>query len=126
MEIKPTRNTPYVHLDKKNCILKIKGMSYPEHPGYFFQPILGEVNRCLNYLQDENIAINIALELMNSTSQKYVFFMIKDFINSPNNIVINWFYEEDDEDMEEEGHIFKDSFPKVEFNLIKVKDIKKA
>ena len=41
------------------------------------------------------------------------------------NIVINWFYEEDDEDMEEEGHIFKDSFPKVEFNLIKVKDIKK-
>ena len=63
---------------------------------------------------------------MNSTSQKYVFFMIKDFINSPNNIVINWFYEEDDEDMEEEGQIFKDSFPKVEFNLIKVKDIKKA
>ena len=35
MEIKSTRNTPYIHLDKENCLLEIKGMSYPEHPGIF-------------------------------------------------------------------------------------------
>ncbi len=52
--------------------------------------------------------------------------MIKDFVNSPNNITVNWYYEEDDEDMEEEGMVFKDSFKEIDFNLIKVENIKKA
>ena len=62
--------------------------------------------------------------MMNSTSQKYILFMIKDFVNSPNNIIVNWYYEEDDEDMEEEGMVFQDSFPNIKFNLCKIKDIK--
>tara|TARA_R110000822_G_scaffold36077_1_gene101686 strand:+ start:4741 stop:5121 length:381 start_codon:yes stop_codon:yes gene_type:complete len=124
MKIEKTRNTPYIFLDKVECILDIKGLSYPEHPGYFYQPLLEEINNCLRYLQDEVITINIALEMMNSTSQKYIFFMVRDFVNSPNNIVVNWYYEKDDEDMEEEGDVFKESFPKIQFNLHQVKDIK--
>jgi len=124
MEIKSTRNTPYIHLDKENCLLEIKGMSYPEHPEYFYKPVIEEINGCLHYLQDEDVTINIILEMMNSTSQKYILFMIKDFVNSPNNIIVNWYYEEDDEDMEEEGMVFQDSFPNIKFNLCKIKDIK--
>ena len=64
MKIEKTRNTPYIFLDKVECILDIKGLSYPEHPGYFYQPLLEEINNCLRYLQDEVITINIALEMM--------------------------------------------------------------
>ncbi len=117
--IEPSKNTPYIHLDKRNCRLEIRGLSYPEHPGYFYKPVIEEINGCLNYLQDEDVTIDIILEMMNSTSQKYILFMIKDFVNSPNNITVNWYYEEDDEDMEEEGMVFKDSFKEIDFNLLK-------
>jgi len=123
--IKGELSTPYVKLDKENCTLTIIGKSYPENPSTFYTPLVEEIETCKKDLEKSKITIKIALEIMNSVSTKYLFQVIKEIYESAKETVIDWYYEEEDEDMEEAGENFKSSFPKSNFNLIEVGDLRK-
>ena len=123
MEIHAHSNKPYVKLDKENCIITFKGKSYPEHPSTFYDPIVEELNKCSEHMEGEIITINLALEIMNSVSTKYIYNIINSINKSSKELNINWYYEEDDEDMKEEGHLFENAFKKANFKLIGVSDI---
>jgi hypothetical protein len=69
------------------------------------------------------ITINLALEIMNSVSSKYLYVLIKDINDVAKKVNINWYYEEDDEDMKEEGKIFQSVFQSIDLNLISIEDI---
>ncbi len=126
MEIKASLNKPYIFLDKGKCTLTIKGKSYPEHPGEFYQPILEEIIKCSDYMESSSITIDLGLEIMNSLSTKYIYKIIKEIDDTSKKLTVNCYYEEDDEDMKEEGGMFKSSFPYVEFKLISIEDINKV
>ena len=49
--------------------------------------------------------------------------MSTDFLFNYMKDLINWYYESDDEDMEEEGKIWRSSLKGIEFNMHAVKDI---
>jgi hypothetical protein len=123
MEIRAHLNKPYVKLDKENCIITFKGKSYPEHPSTFYDPIVEELNKCSEHMEGEIITINLALEIMNSVSTKYIYNIINYINKSTKELNINWYYEEDDEDMKEEGYMFKNSFKNSNFNIIPITDI---
>ncbi len=123
MEIKAHLNKPYVFLDKGKCTLTVKGRSYPEHPDEFYKPILEEVIKCSDYMEGSDITINLALEIMNSLSAKYIYKILKEIETTSRTLVINWYYEDDDEDMKEEGMIFNSAFKYAKFHLKEVKDI---
>lgn len=118
MEILAHLNKPYVKLDKENCIITFKGKSYPEHPSTFYEPIIEELNKCSDHMEGEIITINLALEIMNSISTKYIYNIIKSIDESSKKLNINWYYEEDDDDMKEEGYVFKNFFKNSNFNII--------
>ena len=88
MEIEADLNKPYVKLDKENCILLFKGKSYPEHPSVFYEPILKELNNCIDYMDKKDVTINLALEIMNSVSTKYLYNIIKSISESSKQINI--------------------------------------
>ena len=123
MEIQPLSNMPYVKLDKENCTLIIQGRSYPEHPIPFYEPILKELEECHEHMRESTINIKLALEIMNSVSAKYIYYIIKTTYDSSKQINIEWYYEEDDEDMLEEGKLMEQSFPNSNFTLISVEDL---
>ena len=123
MEIESSGNKPYVKLDKENCTLTFKGKSYPEHPAIFYDPIVEELIKCSDYMEGEIITINLALEIMNSVSTKYVYNIINYINKSAKELSVKWYYEEDDEDMKEEGYLFKNAFPNSEFKVICVEDL---
>ena len=125
MIIKEGLNTPYIKLDKESCKLTIIGKSYPEDATLFYTPLVEEIDKCKSDLSKSKITIKIALEIMNSVSTKYLFQVIKEIYESAKETVIDWYYEEEDEDMEEAGENFKSSFPKSNFNLIEVGDLRK-
>ena len=125
MIIKDGLNTPYVKLDKETCTLTILGKSYPEHPSLFYDPIVEEIDKCKSDLSKSSITIKIALEILNSVSTKYLFNVIKELYESAMETKVNWYYEVDDESMLEEGNHLKSSFPKSNFNLISVEDLRK-
>ena len=76
MEIKEGANTPYVKLDKENCVLTFMGKSYPEHPDTFYEPILAEIEKCKESLTNSKITFNIALEMLNSVSDTVALIMM--------------------------------------------------
>ena len=124
MEIKEELSTPYVKLDKKNCTLTFIGKSYPEHPDTFYDPIVEEVEKCKENLTNSNITINIALEILNSVSTKYLFHLVKGLYKSAKETEIKWYYEKDDESMLEEGNYLESLLPKSNFKFISVDDLR--
>ena len=122
MEIKQKGNKPYIHLDEDKCILTIKGASYPEHAGNFYGPILKHIKECLPKIKQNRVTINLAMILMNSVSEKCIFQIVKT-LTEVNELTINWYYEDDDEDMADEGDIWKSSLKNVKFNMHSVENI---
>jgi len=128
MKIEKTNNTPEVIIDKDSCELVFRGASYPENATRFYNPIKEKIIKCFEDLNGSDSSITIICEfsVLNSISTKYIysFFKLSDSFSENNKpIKIKWYYEEDDEDMENEGEIFKDVFKNVEFELLSVDDL---
>jgi hypothetical protein len=122
MKIEQEKNKPYIHLDEVNCILTIKGASYPEHAELFYGPILKHIEECLPKIKQNKVTINLAMTLMNSVSEKCIFQMVNT-LTVVNELIINWYYEDDDEGMEEEGETWRASLKDAKFNMHPIKDI---
>jgi len=68
--------------------------------------------------------VNIQLEYFNTSSSKCildVFKKLEAIHKSKNDVVINWYYEEDDEDMLEAGEDYE-SIIRVPFKMIEIVD----
>jgi hypothetical protein len=68
--------------------------------------------------------VNIQLEYFNTSSSKCildVFKKLEAIYKSGNEVVINWFYEEDDEDMLEAGEDYQ-SIIKIPFKMCEIGD----
>lgn len=122
--IQESPTTPYIKLDSEECTLTIIGKSYPEYSTMFYEPILKEIEKCKDKLIDKKIIIKVSLEILNSISTKYLFHLMKIIYQSSNEMQVSWYYEEDDECMREEGKYFKSFFPKSDFRLIGVEDLR--
>ncbi len=66
--------------------------------------------------------MNVQLEYFNTSSSKCildVFKRLESIVNNGHDVIINWHYEEDDEDMLEAGEDYQ-SIIKVPFKMIEV------
>jgi SiaC family regulatory phosphoprotein len=119
--IEGTPKTPSIKFDAKDGVFEIKGRSIPENSVEFYKP----VNEWLdNYMQVplDKTVVNIRLEYFNTSSSKCildVFKRLETIHRSKHDVEINWFYEEDDEDMLEAGEDY-DSIIKVPFKMIEI------
>ena len=120
--LSPTNNTPEVILDPEG-IIKLTGRLVSENPLDFFNPIEDWINE---YFRNpaEITCVEIGLEYINSSGTKYLFDIIHRITHvylekDEKRFVINWYYEEDDEDMLERGTFFSSNLD-VPFNFIKI------
>jgi hypothetical protein len=99
-----TKGTPRVRL-YPNGEMYIEGRSLPEDPIEFYSEILRWVTKC----ECENVSINIRLEYMNTSSSKelYTFFNYIKRNATIKHAIVNWYYEEGDEDVYEIGREFE-------------------
>jgi hypothetical protein len=122
-ELKETITTPYVLLDANIGKLTFEGRSIPENVIDFFQPILKWIDE---YSKEplSHTEVNFKFEYFNTSSSKRIFDVMKKVeaihINSGQAVTINWYYEEDDEDIFFAGNDYKALITKVDFNLIEV------
>ena len=119
LEIEKKTNTPSVLFDPDSGVLKIEGRSIPENPGEFYDELINWVK---DYFKEskKKITMNLNLEYVNSGSSKYLlglFRVIKEETSKGRDVVINWYYEEDDEAIMSLGEHYKTSL-KIPFNLI--------
>lgn len=120
--ISPTKNTPQVILDPKG-IIKITGQLIPENAEYFFKPIeelIIEYFKSPAYIT----CVEIRIEYINSAGTKYLLDLIYKITHfhlkkNNNKFMINWYYNDEDEDMLEKGRFFSSDLD-VPFNFIKI------
>lgn len=121
IEITGTSKTPTVTFNADTGIIEIKGRSIPENSVEFYKPLVDWLEA---YKSDPlpHTKVNIQLEYFNTSSSKCILDVFKklEAINKGDKAVeINWYYEEDDEDMLEAGEDYE-SIIQVPFNMLEV------
>jgi len=119
--IEGTPKTPSIKFDAKDGVFEIKGRSIPENSVEFYKPLNEWLDTYMQVPLDKTV-VNIRLEYFNTSSSKCildVFKRLESIHRSKHDVEINWFYEEDDEDMLEAGEDY-DSIIKVPFKMIEI------
>ena len=106
LHLEGTEDTPKIILDKTNRIFEISGRSLPEDSAGFYKPVLDWIN---TYAKQPNPITEFAfkLEYFNTSSSKLILDVLSD-LEDIKGTKIEWYYHEDDEDMEEAGKEFSE------------------
>jgi hypothetical protein len=121
ISIEGTPKTPTINFDVAKGFLEIKGRSIPENSIEFYKPLVDWLEK---YASKPNPStnVNIQLEYFNTSSSKCildVFKKLESIHKGGNQITINWYYEQDDEDMLEAGEDYQ-AIINVPFKMIEV------
>ncbi len=118
-----TPKTPYVRLDGDKGIVEIKGRSIPENSIEFYKPLI-------DWLEEYGVealpqtAVNVQLEYFNTSSSKCIldiFKKLESIFKKGQKVEVNWYYEEDDEDMFEAGEDYQ-SIINIPFKMIEMEE----
>ena len=124
LHIEGTAKTPTIKFDPAKGVVELKGRSIPENSIEFYKPLIDWLDKYSQSPQ-KNTEVNIQLEYFNTSSSKCILDVFKklESINksASSEVVINWFYEEDDEDMSEAGEDYQ-AIIQVPFKMVMVKE----
>ncbi|MBD8494212.1 DUF1987 domain-containing protein [Pseudomonas syringae] len=117
--VEATATSPEVDFRFDQHVLSLKGESYPENAAAFYAPVVQRLRDFLAQCSGASITANIALAYFNSSSTKMLF-SIFDTLDAAagagNTIVVNWYYDEEDETIFEFGEELKADFTALTFN----------
>ena len=102
--VEGTDDTPKIILDKEGGVFEISGRSLSEDSVEFYKPVLDWIADYAKTPNDSTVFI-FKLEYSNTASSK----LIQDIMNALEKISetkIIWYYQEEDEDMEQAGYEF--------------------
>lgn len=120
--IKNTKSTPYVEVDPEHNKLIFKGESYPENAYGFYEPIYKFIDEY--FVEFEKLTADIQLSYINTSSIKcliMLFDKLNTNYNNGNDIIINWYYDEDNGFDYDMGQDFKMDID-IPFNFISISD----
>ena len=120
--IEGTPKTPSVSFEAATGKLVIKGRSIPENSIEFYKPLVDWIDKYTSEAKGV-VEVNMQLEYFNTSSSKCILDVFKKLENLHNKsvaeVVINWYYEEDDEDMLEAGEDYQ-SILKLPFKMVEI------
>ncbi len=117
--VEATATSPEVDFRFDQHVLSLKGESYPENAAAFYAPVVQRLRDFLAQCSGASITANIALAYFNSSSTKMLFSIFDTLdaaVGAGNTIVVNWYYDEEDETIFEFGEELKADFTALTFN----------
>jgi hypothetical protein len=124
LHLEASAKTPEVHFDYANGKLMLKGRSIPENSIEFYKPLNDWIDS-YSTGPTSNTVIDVKLEYFNTSSSKCLLDLFKKLerLNgSETEVSVNWYFEQDDEDMEEAGEDYQ-AIIKLPFKMIEVEEI---
>jgi hypothetical protein len=123
-ETAQTPKTPFIEFNSESGVFRLKGKSIPENAVLFYKPLFEWLDLYFQSPAPET-ALNIQLDYFNTSSAKILADLFKKLENFQNTnkgkVLINWQYNEEDDDMLEAGEDYK-SICKATFNLLPFKN----
>ena len=110
VKIAGTEDTPEVRIDPDQGTFEFSGRSLPEDVLSFYAPILQLIEE---YIQKpaKNSLVSFRLDYFNTASSKVILDILIYFEHiskEGHNVLVKWFYHEDDEDMAEAGQEYSE------------------
>ncbi|WP_338793895.1 DUF1987 domain-containing protein [Bernardetia sp. OM2101] len=105
-----TNKTPQLDFNSNEGRFLIAGRSIPENSIEFYKPLFEWLDNYVSQAKSNTI-LDVKLEYFNTSSSKClveIFRKLEALQQKNDNVLINWFYEEDDEDMQESGEDFQE------------------
>jgi hypothetical protein len=111
-------DSPQINFDKERNVFVISGNSYADDPVPYYIPVFDWIDKYKNNPNQTTI-IQFKLNYINTASSKQIANLLKKLeeTSEKSNIVVQWYYQKDDEDMYDEGLAFK-SMSKLKFEFI--------
>ena len=109
LKIEPTHKTPKVYFDPEKNIFELSGRSIPEDSVGFYKKILDWIEE-YGSQPNPKTEFKFELEYFNTSSSKNILELLKKLekiFQDGNDVRILWYYDEDDEDMEETGEDYQ-------------------
>lgn len=123
LTLEGSAKTPTISFDS-NGKLELKGRSIPENSVEFYKQLNDWIDAYSNVPATSTI-VDVKLEYFNTSSSKCILDLFKKLEllhRTGRDTVINWYYESDDEDMQEAGLDYK-AILTIPFELVEVEEI---
>lgn len=112
LQIEGTNSVPTIFFNKDGH-LKIEGRFIPDNAITVFQPLFEWISQ----LDTEKVIFDINLEYLNTSSSMQLFSLLKKLEENCliTELVVNWYFEEDDEDHYDTGLFFEEKLYRTKF-----------
>ncbi len=117
LKIKGTNNSPSIDF-KATGELKISGRILTDNAEATFAPMI----EWISDLKTECVVFDIELDYMNTSASMKLFDLLNRMEKNKDigRLIVNWHYEEDDEDHLETGKIFEQKLERAKFSYIEI------
>ena len=105
-----TKQTPEVNFNADSGVIEVGGRSIPENSFEFYNPLLTWLDEYTSNPAAKTV-VKIKLEYFNTSSSKYIleiFKKVKVIHTEEKDIIVEWYHDEDDEEMMETGEDYED------------------
>lgn len=112
LSIEPTDHTPGVEFNAQTGKLRLTGRSLPENAIEFYDPLFDWLENYIAIAPNQT-ELHVDLDYLNSISQKMIVEILKNTkkVQSSGKVIsVNWYYDEEDEKMMEEGKAIASEF----------------
>ncbi|MCB0588275.1 MAG: DUF1987 domain-containing protein [Phaeodactylibacter sp.] len=102
-------DVPTVFFNAETGVCELKGESYLEKTAEFYDRLLAWLDEYIETVSNP-ITFNFRLTYFNTSSSKrilYILLKLKEYEDNGGEVTTNWYYDEDDTDMEEEIEDFR-------------------
>lgn len=123
LKIEATESTPFIECDYAQRRIEFRGRSIPENATSFYGPVLNWIDE-LKADSSDNASLEFYLDYINSISQKIILDILQRFSEikaQGKDVKVVWKYEQDDEEMEDEGKVFASKVD-LDFELMVLRD----
>lgn len=121
--IEGDKRCPRIEADFDRGFIEISGISLPENPYHYYQPLQEELEKYVKS-PNESTLLSFKLEYFNTGSALALRNTIQKLSDKlpTNTFSVKWHYEKDDVDMLDSGEEFASIFAKANFEIIEVEE----
>jgi hypothetical protein len=109
VEIRAGVDTPYILLDPEKLACEVTGKSYPPDVLKFYEPVMDWLDD-FRLMNKDKLTFSFKLDYYNTASSKILlelFYKLEDITKESTEVIVNWYYPDDDEEMLEVGEEFQ-------------------
>ena len=124
LHLEGSAKTPSIHFDGTAGKLELKGRSIPENSVEFYKPLNDWIDSYGKSPVNQT-EVDVKLEYFNTSSSKSIldlFKKLEPISGEKTAVTVNWYFETDDEDMEEAGQDYQ-AIIGLPFKIIEVDEI---